>query len=64
MAMSGTLDEVLGKLYRLFIEGGINLDNAIRFLNLLKHENGDRVFGNEDVYRIVLMLKNAKEKEK
>lgn len=63
MGMFGTLDDVLGKLYELFMKGRINVDNTIWFLARLKHENGEEVFGNEDVYRIVLMLEKAKMEE-
>ena len=61
LVMTGTLDEVLEKLYELFMENRINVDNTIWFLSSLKHENGEVVFGNEDVLNLVNMLIKTKE---
>jgi hypothetical protein len=64
MAMSGTLEEVLEKIYELFMENRINVDNTIWFLSRLKHENGEAVFGKEDALKVVNMLIKDKGGEK
>ena len=60
MAMQGTLDEVLGKLFDLFVEGRIDEANTEYFLSMLKHPDGELVFGVEDVVKMLDMLLKAK----
>lgn len=63
MVITGTLREVLECLYDLFTEGRISVNATIWFLSRLKHENGKRVFGNEDILKVVNMLIKFKEEE-
>ena len=64
MAMQGTLDEVLEKLYDLYVDNRIDEANTEYFLSMLKHPNGELVFGVEDVVKMLDMLQKAKlEKE-
>ena len=61
MAMIGTLDEVLEKLYDLYVEGRIDEPNTEYFLSMLKHPDGELVFGVEDIVKMLDMLQKAKE---
>lgn len=59
--MIGTLDEVLEKLYDLYVEGRIDEPNTEYFLSMLKHPDGELVFGVEDIVKMLDMLQKAKE---
>ena len=62
--MQGTLDEVLEKLYDLFVQGRIDEANTEYFLSMLKHPDGELVFGVRDIIKMLDMLQKAKiEKE-
>ena len=61
MALSGTLEEVLGKLFELYMQDRIDEPNAEYFLSVLKHPDGELVFGAEDIVKMSDMLRKAKE---
>ena len=63
MAMSGTLGEVLEKLFDLYIEGRIDEVNTEYFLSQLKHSNGELVYGAIDIVKMLDMLRKAKEEK-
>ena len=58
--MSGTLEEVLAKLFDLYIENRIDDKNSTSFLFRLHHPNGERVFSAEDIVKVLDMLQEAK----
>ena len=60
MAMSGTLEEVLAKLYDLYMENRIDDTSAKWFLMRLKHEDGTFVFAEEDADKILVTLRNQR----
>lgn len=59
--MSGTLDEVLQKLFDLYMAERIDVLNTEYFLTMLKHPNGELVFGPEDIVKMLELLRVAKE---
>ena len=61
MAMTGTLDEVLSKLYELYIDNRMNDSSTLLYLGMLKHPNGELVFNKEDALQILEKLKSSKE---
>ena len=63
MAMQGTLDEVLEKLFELYMQNRIDEPNSEYFLSVLKHPNGELVFGVEDIVKMLDMLREAKEEK-
>ena len=60
MGMSGTLEEVLAKLFDLYLENRIDDKNTEYFLFRLHHPNGERVFAAEDIVKMLDMLQKAK----
>ena len=60
MSMSGTLEEVLAKLYDLYMENRIDDTSAKWFLMRLKHEDGTFVFAEEDADKILVTLRNQR----
>lgn len=63
MAMQGTLDEVLKRLFDLYMENRIDVLNTEYFLTMLKHPNGELVFGPEDIVQMLELLRKAKEEK-
>lgn len=61
MSMTGTLDEVLSKLYELYVDNRMNDDAVHRYLLLLTHPDGSKVFGDEDAEKLLKQLKKDKE---
>jgi hypothetical protein len=61
MAMSGSLGEVMGRVYELFMENRISVGSTIWFLSRLKHEDGAKVFSEKDVSILVNKLIEEKE---
>ena len=61
MSMSGSLGNVLVSLYDLYMQGRIDDLNAHYFLSKLHHDNGETVFGAEDIVKMMKMLQKAKE---
>ena len=59
--MSGSLEDVLASLYDLYMQGRIDDLNAHYFLSKLHHDNGETVFGAEDIVKMMKMLQKAKE---
>ncbi len=60
MSMTGTLDEVLSKLYELYMESRIEDDVVRRYLLLLAHPDGNKVFGKIDAEKLLRRLKKDK----
>ena len=60
MSMSGTLEEVLAKMYDLYMENRIDDTSAKWFLMRLKHEDGTRVFNEEDADKLLESLRRDK----
>ena len=60
MSMSGTLEEVLAKLYDLYMENRIDDTSAKWFLMRLKHEDGTFVFAEEDADKMLVTLRNQR----
>jgi hypothetical protein len=60
MAMHGTFEEVMQKLFDLYMEDRMDSTGAEYFLMHLKHPNGELCFGVEDVVRLLEMLETAK----
>lgn len=60
MAMTGTLDKVLGKLFDLYVENRIEDDPTKRYLLLLRNPDEEKTFSEEDADRILDMLREAK----
>lgn len=63
MSMSGTLDECMGKLYELYMEHRIEDKAVHHYLLLLKHENGEKVFGEEDVIKMLNTLRKHRNED-
>lgn len=63
MAMTGTLEEILEKLFDLYMQGRIDELNTEYFLSQLKHENGELVYGAIDIVKMLDMLQRAKEEK-
>ena len=63
MSMSGSLEEVLEKLFDLYLDGRIDEPNTEYFLSQLKHENGELVYGAIDIVKMLDMLQKAKEEK-
>lgn len=59
--MSGTLDECLGKLYELYMEGRVSSEATTFYLARLRHDNGELVFGATDIRKMLEKLKENKE---
>lgn len=62
MAMTGSLEEVLGKTHDLYMENRMTDECVRSYLATLKHENGEKVFGSEDIDKMMSILKKDKEK--
>lgn len=60
MAMSGTLEEALGKAYELYMEGRVDDLSITWYFLHLRHEDGSLVFGSEDVRRLMEILHKDK----
>lgn len=58
--MSESFDEVMQKLFDLYMEGRIDSAGATYFLMHLKHPNRKLCFGVEDIVRLLRMLETAK----
>ena len=61
MSMSGSLEEVLKRLFDLYMQGRIDELNTEYFLSQLKHDNGELVYGAIDIIKMLDMLREAKE---
>ena len=61
--MSGSLEEVLASLYDLYMQGRIDDLNAHYFLSKLHHDNGETVFGAEDIVKMMKMLQEARKSQ-
>ena len=61
MCMTGSLEECMAKLYDLYVDGRILSDGVIRYLLLLKHENGEKVFN--ELHAEILLERLIKAKE-
>ena len=61
MAMTGTLEEVIGKLFDLYVEGRIEDDTAKRYLLLLRNPDNEKTFSEEDADALLDMLRADKE---
>ena len=60
MPMTGTLDEVLSKLFDLYLENRIGDAPARRYLLLLRNPNNEHTFSEEDADRLLDMLREDK----
>ena len=61
MSMSGTLEEVLGTAYDLYVEGRVDDLSITYYFLKLRHEDGSSVFGPEDVDKLLKMLQKEKQ---
>lgn len=61
--MSGTLEEVLEKVFELNMENRMDEATTERFLLRLKHEDNTFVFNGDDVIKMLDLLKKAKEEK-
>lgn len=61
MALTGTLGEVIGKLFDLYVERRIEDDAAKQYLLLLRNPDNEKTFSEEDADRLVDMLQADKE---
>ena len=59
--MTGTLEEVIGKLFDLYLENRIEAVAAKRYLLLLRNPSGEQTFSEEDADRLLDMLLADKE---
>lgn len=62
MSMTGTLEEVLARLFDLYMENRISDESAKWFLMRLKHEDGTFVFAEEDADKLLKTLRRDKTK--
>lgn len=58
--MTGTLEEVLSKLFDLYLENRMGDDTARRYLLLLRNPDNERTFSEEDADRLLDMLRENK----
>jgi len=61
MATTGTLNEVLEKVYDLYIEGRIEDISVKNYLAFLRDVNGERVFSDKDIDYLVDILRRDKQ---
>ena len=61
MAMTGSLEEVTGKLFDLYVEGRIEAVAARRYLLLLRNPDNEKTFSEEDADSLLDMLRADKE---
>ena len=61
MAMSGSLNECLEKLYELYVEDRISYESAEWYLIRMRHEDGSQVFSKTDANKMLEMLEKAKD---
>jgi len=61
MALTGTFDEVMEKLYTLYLENRIEDVGVVRYLLLLRHEDAEPVYTQEDVDALLELLRRDKE---
>ena len=60
MAMTGSLEQVLGKLFDLYLENRIEADAAKRYLLLLRNPDNEQTFSEKDADRLLDMLRENK----
>lgn len=61
MAMSADFETCMGKLYELYMEGRVNDESTKWYLSRLEHKTGERVFGKQDVDKLLSRLIEDKE---
>ena len=61
MAKTGTLEEVMEKLYDLYLENRIGDVDAKHYLLLLRHEDAEHVYTPEDADALLELLRRDKE---
>lgn len=60
MAMSGTFKEAMGELYDLYMENRVTDHSTKFYLRRMRHDNGEAVFGDDDVEKILKKLQKNK----
>ena len=54
--MSGTLEQCLGKLHELYVEGRMSKETTTVYLLSLRHPNGNLVYNKNDVDKMLDIL--------